>query len=146
MKYRKGIFIVVYRKENGRIFYLVMHRKLHWKGWEFPKGGIEKGETKEKTLARELKEEAGFFPEKIIEFNVNGKYRYTKKFSDRRDYTGQTYSLFAVEVKGEKASLDKKEHDDYKWLDFEKSIKLLTWEDQKKCLEIVNMFLKNEKI
>ena len=36
-KYRKGIFFVVYAKTKKGIKYLVLKRKLHWSGWEFPK-------------------------------------------------------------------------------------------------------------
>ena len=39
--YRKSVFIVVYRKTEKGILYLILKRKLHWVGWEFPKGGIE---------------------------------------------------------------------------------------------------------
>jgi len=44
--YRKAVFVVVYRetKTGKDRKYLILKRKLHWKGWEFPKGGLEKGE------------------------------------------------------------------------------------------------------
>ena len=72
-KYRKAVFIVVYRKEKDKILYLILKRKLHWKGWEFPKGGTEKREKLVQTLERELKEETGQSAIKIIKFNLNGK-------------------------------------------------------------------------
>ena len=40
-KYRPGIFIVTYRKNKGVIEYIILKRKMHWSGWEFPKGGLE---------------------------------------------------------------------------------------------------------
>ena len=45
-KYRKSDFIVVYSKEKDKIKYIVLKRKLHWKGWEFPKEGMEDKETR----------------------------------------------------------------------------------------------------
>ena len=42
-KYRKSVFGVAYCKDNdGKIEYIILKRKKHWKGWEFPKGKIEK--------------------------------------------------------------------------------------------------------
>ena len=49
-KYRQGIFIVTYAKIGKRIEYLILKRKLHWSGWEFPKGGMETRESYKKTL------------------------------------------------------------------------------------------------
>ena len=36
-----------------------MKRKKHWVGWEFPKGGVDKGESPRETAIRETKEECG---------------------------------------------------------------------------------------
>ena len=56
-KYRNAIFIVTYRCINkDKILYLILKRQLHWKGWEFPKGGIDFFETKKRAIKRELKE------------------------------------------------------------------------------------------
>ena len=50
--YRKALFIVAYRMINNNIKYLILKRKLHWKGWEFPKGGVELFETKKMGVKR----------------------------------------------------------------------------------------------
>lgn len=148
--YRKGVFIVVYRKNKNKIEYLVLQRKLHWKGWEFPKGGLKTWEKRkeEKAVLREIKEEVGGCKViKIKDMKVKGKYKYNKKMYDR-PWIGQTYHLFAVEVecKKNKIKIDKKEHSSYKWLDFEKAYKILTWPNQKRCLKIVNKTLKCNKM
>ncbi|MBU3913146.1 MAG: NUDIX domain-containing protein [Nanoarchaeota archaeon] len=137
-KYRKAVFIAVYRKEGKKILYLILKRKLHWKGWEFPKGGIENKETETSAVKRELKEETHQFPIKIIKFKEKGKYRYPKFLDDRPNIIGQTYRLFSAQIKDKKIKIDKKEHLAYKWLEFKKAIKILTWPNQKKCLRIVN--------
>ena len=59
-KWRPGIFIVTYKRVGKEIKYLILKRKLHWKGYEFPKGGIEKKESLKKKATRELKEETGY--------------------------------------------------------------------------------------
>ena len=112
LKYRKAVFIVAYAKTNQGIEYILLKRKLHWKGWEFPKGKIEKGEKKIQTAKRELKEETGHSALRIKKFNFSGKYNYNKVFPDRLGIKGQTFSLYAAQVKKGRVSLEKnpKEH------------------------------------
>jgi hypothetical protein len=63
---------------------------------------------------------------------------------DRPKKIGQTYSLFAVKVeKGNgKLKLDSVEHNGYKWASFKEAYRKLTWPNQKRCLRIVNLWLK----
>lgn len=143
--FRPAVFVVVYSKVKDKIEYLLLKRKLHWKGWEFPKGKIETGEKKEQTARREAREETGQRIIKLKKFNFSGKYLYKKKLPDRPNYIGQTFSLFAGEVKKNRVSLDKKEHAGFKWVEFGKAIKMLKWPNQKKSLRIVNSFLENSK-
>jgi len=145
-KYRKGVFFVVYNISKSKPIYLIQKRKLHWKGWEFPKGGVNFLESYKKAIKRELKEETGLSPIKITKFKEKGKYQYSKELRDRKDYVGQTYILYAVEVKKGKLQLDKREHYSAKWLEFNKALKTLTHSNQRKCLRIVNNFLKHGKV
>ena len=140
--YRKAVFIVVYRinQETKKPEYILLKRKLHWKGWEFPKGGIDKNETILQTVKRETKEETGFKPMKIINFNIKVKYKYAKILKDRPSVIGQTYHLLAAEInpKDNKIKMDTTEHSSFIWLPFKEAIKKLTWNNQKKALRIVN--------
>ena len=142
-KLRPAVFIIVYAKTLREIKYLLLKRKLHWKGWEFPKGKIEKGEKKKETAKREAHEETGLriLKNKIKKFNYSGKYLYHKKLPDRPGYIGQSFTLFAGEVKKGKIKLDKKEHSGHKWFGFEEAIKKLHWKNQKESLKIVNEWL-----
>jgi 8-oxo-dGTP pyrophosphatase MutT (NUDIX family) len=146
-KYRKSVFIVTYRKSKsifGKeiIKYLVLKRKLHWKGWEFPKGGLETKEANEKTIRREMKEETGQSPFNIKKYPIQGKYKYSKILKDRPNIIGQTFKLFSAELKKAKVKLDCNEHSIYKWLEFDKAIKLLTYSNQRRCLRIVEKELR----
>jgi len=133
-KFRRSVFLVV--RNNNK--YLLLKRKLHWKGWEFPKGGVEKGENLIQAVRRELKEETGLKIKKIVKFNLSGKYKYNKKYEDRQGLSGQTWRLFLVEVYPGKIKIDKREHSGFKWLDFKQAEKKLSWDNQKRCLRIVN--------
>ncbi|MFA6022604.1 MAG: NUDIX domain-containing protein [Candidatus Pacearchaeota archaeon] len=142
--YRRGVFLVVYKKEKGKVSYLLLKRKLHWTGWEFPKGGIEPGETAMQTIYRELKEETNLKPIKITAHDYEGKYNYDKKTKQdkkRKGYFGQSFKLYSVKIKSRNVKLDKKEHETYKWASFNEALDLLTWVDQKNSLNIVNKSL-----
>jgi len=141
MKYRKAVFIVTYAKVKEKVYYLILKRKLHWKGWEFPKGGIKFFEIKKQTIKREIKEETGLNSIKIKKFNISGRYKYDKKYPNRKGFIGQSFSLYSVEVKKEQVKIDRYEHSDYKWIEFEEAMKKLKWPNQKKCLNVVNNYL-----
>jgi 8-oxo-dGTP pyrophosphatase MutT (NUDIX family) len=144
--FRKAIFVVVYKLVNQKPEYLILKRKKHWKGWEFTKGGIEKGESKEETVKREVKEETGLKIKKLNKFNIQGKYFYKNALRDRKETIGQTYCLYSAEVFPGRVIFDKREHSKYIWLNYENAEKKLTWSNQKRCLKIVNQKLTNRKI
>jgi putative (di)nucleoside polyphosphate hydrolase len=141
--YRKAVFIVVYRINSitKKPEYILLERKLHWSGWEFPKGGIDEGETPRQAVERETKEETGLNSIKVRAYNVRGKYSYPKFLKDRPDKYGQTYELFSAEVSHGYVMFDCREHSNFMWLSFDDAFKKLTWSDQKKCLTIVNKSL-----
>lgn len=146
-KYRPGIFVVVFAKTKKGIEYLILRRKLHWRGWEFPKGGLQGTEKVFKKIGvlREVKEETGLRVKKIKKFPIKGKYRYQKELKDRPSIIGQTFTLFAAEVEKGKVNLKKNkdaEHSAYEWANFSQALKKLTWPNQKKCLKVVDAWLK----
>jgi len=149
-KYRKAVFAVVYARTKKGIEYIILKRKKHWKGWEFVKGKIDPFELKRKTAIREVFEETGYKPlgsKGIKKFNFSGKYKWEKLLPDRPGFVGQTFSLYAVEVKKDarkKIKISKKEHSDSQWVSFEKALKKITWPNQRKSLRIVNEWLKEE--
>jgi 8-oxo-dGTP pyrophosphatase MutT (NUDIX family) len=145
MKFRRCVFIVTYSKVGKGIKYLILKRKLHWNGWEFPKGGVESFELRRFAVKRELKEETGLHPIKINSFNEKGIYKYNKEYPDRKMISGQSYKLYSAEVDfSKKIKIDRLEHSSFKWVNFNEGIKKLTWPNQKKCLRIVNEFLSHK--
>jgi 8-oxo-dGTP pyrophosphatase MutT (NUDIX family) len=145
-KFRKGIFIVAYTLNNNRIpKYLILKRKLHWKGFEFPKGGKNLLETNRMTALREIKEETGLKVLKLKNHHLYGKYLYKKSFNDRAEFKGQSYVLFSAELKFGKPRLDKREHESAEWLYFVSAIKKLTHENQKECLRIVDKWIQKKR-
>lgn len=141
--YRKAVFVLGYSIKKGKPEYILLKRKLHWKGWEFAKGKIEKNEKKRDTAKRELREETGLSPVrgKIKRFNFSGKYNYNRIFPDRPGFKGQTFSLYAAQVKRGKVRISKKEHSGHKWVDFSRALKMVKFPNQKKSLKIVNSWI-----
>ena len=118
--------------------FLLLHRKLNWKGWEFPKGGIEKDEKFEDTIKRELFEETGIkkfsIIDKVDEFVYVDKIR--KKESFIKNYLVHVSSNSKVILNNEHA-LDGKiiiEHDDFKWCFAKEAVNLLTHKNQKESM------------
>lgn len=137
LKYRKGIFLVVYKKEKAKISYLLLKRKLHWVGWEFPKGGVEKRESLIEAARRELLEETGLSG-RLTDMKKKSSFLYPSGFRGWPGFQGMSYHVFAVEVKSKKIKLDKKEHITYSWLEYKKARNKLTHKNQKQSLKIVN--------
>ena len=143
-KYRKGIFCIAYAVKPLR--YLLLHRKLHWQGWEFPKGGSLAREEIENTVKREIMEETGLKAINIKKFPAKGKFIYDKKTQAERKARGFSYVLFSCEVRKGRVRLSRNEHDGYKWCNYSHALKLLKWPSQKKCLKIVNRAIKPKVI
>ena len=95
---------VVFKKENDRVFVLMINPKGRNYGpaedyWSFPKGHIEKGETPEQAATREIKEETGIisYAKKKLE-----DIKYTFKWGEDNVFKIVSYYLMGY-VSGEPA-------------------------------------------
>lgn len=128
--------VVFYREKNGKILYLLLHHE--WGHFDFPKGNIEKGEGLKDTAKREIKEETGL---KEIEFIPGFKehIKYFYKLRGKNIFKIVTFFLVQSKTKKVKVSF---EHKGYKWLPFEKAIKILKFKNAKELLRKADSFLK----
>ncbi len=78
--------------------------------WQFPQGGIDKGETPKEALLRELQEEIGCSSVEVIaEYPFWIKYDFPNRTSGKKVYPfdGQTQKYFLVKLKkGAEINLD----------------------------------------
>jgi 8-oxo-dGTP pyrophosphatase MutT (NUDIX family) len=101
-EWRPAIFVVPYFiNEKNVVEFLLLKRKLHWKGWEFCKGKIEKGETQKETVIRELREETGIkIKEKeIFDQRIAGENIFIQNHLPHAQEDRTNISLVFVEVK-----------------------------------------------
>lgn len=73
--------------EAGRVLLL---RHTYMRGWHFPGGGVERGETAEAALARELVEEAGVV--------VEGRPSLMSIYSSHPNFKGDHVLVYRVEA------------------------------------------------
>lgn len=129
--------IVVFRKENSKILYLVLH---YGKGhWDFPKGHIEKGETEKDAAVRETQEETGISDLNFIE-GFKEKIGYF--FRQGKKLVHKEVIYFLAETKTGEVKLSF-EHSGFEWLDYEKAIEKITFKSSKEILKKANDFLKS---
>lgn len=145
MPIEKSAGAVIFRKEGGKNFYLLLHypsssRITKKEYWGFPKGHIEKGEELEATAKREIEEETGL---RDIKF-INGFSEWEKYFfvSDgKKIFKIVTFLLAETKTKKIKISW---EHLGFKWFSYEEAIKKLIFKNAKEILKKANEFLSKE--
>lgn len=137
MNHQESAGFILFRRENNAILYLLLQ---HTNGdhWDFPKGRLENGETKQQAAVRELKEETGI--DGCIIPNFEEKIEYT--FIDLNgSSTHKTVFFFIAPTDIIYPTLSH-EHTDYAWLSYEQALKQLTYTTACDTLTKAHDFLK----
>lgn len=139
MEKQKSAGAVVFRKENEKIIYLILHyEEGHF---DFPKGHIEEGETEIETLIRETEEETGIKDLKLIH-GFKESINYYFKFDNQ--LINKDVVFYLAETKTKKVILSN-EHVGFFWFELDKAIEKLTHDNAKKILKKADEFLKTYK-
>jgi len=104
---------VVYKKEQGKTFVLLVKQSGHTLGWGIPKGHMEPGETYSKTAIREVKEEAGI--------DIKILTRLPHATLTRKNYKKIVVPYLAIQIDDSVPRCDHKMSEvvDVKWFDAE---------------------------
>ncbi len=131
--YETSCGAVVYRYINGQIRYLMIKNKrsTYW-GW--PKGHMERGETRYDTARREVLEETGLHVN--IHLGFEGKSRYS--LSDKTD---KIVYIYVASTTDKKTIIQKKEIDDYIWVPYKTAMVMMKFQNDRRILEKAARFL-----
>lgn len=120
--YRPNISCVVFREKfPGEREYLIVRKPRTQHAWQFPQGGIEKGESIEIAAKRELMEELGTT---MFELIKKSSHVYFYKFPDgaKDGFIGQKQMYYWIRFTGEDADIhiNKEELAEFAWIGEEK--------------------------
>ena len=151
MPREKSAGAVIYRKDFGNIYYLLLHytpsesgRKGHW---GFAKGHVEKDESEEQTAIREITEETGIKDIKITPgFKELEKYFFRKVYGlkgearKKAPWVFKSVIFFVTETKTKEVKISG-EHIGFLWLPYQEAFKKITFKNSKRLLEKANDFI-----
>ena len=134
--------IAYYNNDKSYWEFLLLKRSnttIYSEIWQGVTGKIENSELPYKTALRELMEETGLNAKKIWTIDK------VNTFYDANIDVMNLIPVFGVAVNSKNVIISK-EHSEYKWSNINETIKLITWEEQKKGVKIFHEMLKeNEK-
>ncbi|TSC95124.1 MAG: Bis(5'-nucleosyl)-tetraphosphatase [Parcubacteria group bacterium Licking1014_1] len=144
MPREKSIGAIIFRKEKGVIYYLILH--YHSGHWEFARGHGEEGESEITTAKREIEEETGLRNLRIIlgfreysKFFFRRTYGLSEKEKKKAPWVFKLVVLYLAETKIDDVKISG-EHKGYAWMPYEEAHKKLA-KNAKGILEKADKFL-----
>lgn len=141
MRYRHDVsagVIVFHRAEQGCRFLLVLSRLTKRPLWEFPKGGVDEGESLAEAAMRELREETGLRPSDvrlIPDFERREEYRFTTADGDERLLIRKEVTYYLAETSRTDVRIAEAEASEYAWLDRTEALRKLRYPGRRALLE-----------
>jgi len=120
--------VVLFRKENEKILFLLLHYPSGH--WDFVKGKMESGESPNETAVREAKEETGITDIKFFD-NFEEWIQYNFQFEGELVQKKVVFFLGETKTKDIKIS---HEHQNYTWMDYSASMEKITFDNAKTVL------------
>jgi len=127
--------IVLFRKEDAKILFLLLHYPSGH--WDFIKGKMEKGESIHQTAIRETEEETGITDITFLE-NFEEWIEYNFQYQGELIHKKVVFFLAETKTKDVKIS---HEHLDYAWMNYISSMEKTTFDNAKTVLTRAQMLL-----
>jgi bis(5'-nucleosidyl)-tetraphosphatase len=131
--------MIVFNRSAGRCrFLLVLSRLTKRPLWEFPKGGVDEGETLMQTALRELREETGIAAdavEIVPGFEWRESYRFTSGRETERTLIQKQVTYFLAETSVVEITLAASELSEYAWLDIDEATRRIKYPERRKMLK-----------
>jgi bis(5'-nucleosidyl)-tetraphosphatase len=136
-RHRSAGIIVFRRAGTECLFLLILSRLTKRPLWEFPKGGVDEGETVMQAAMRELYEETGISEAEVVlipEFQRTEDYRFTSGRSDSRSLIHKQVTYFLAETAKSEIVLSADESSEYAWLNLADATKRLRYKERRQLL------------
>ncbi|MDH3276585.1 MAG: NUDIX domain-containing protein [Nitrosopumilus sp.] len=120
--------VVLFRKENDKILFLLLHYPSGH--WDFIKGKMEEGESYHETAIRETKEETEISDVKFLD-NFEEWIQYNFQYQGNLICKKVVFFLGETQTKNVKIS---HEHLNYAWMDYTSAMEKTTFDNAKTVL------------
>ena len=126
---------VVYRlAEESRLFLLLQNAGK----WDFPKGGVEKGESELQTVVREVEEETGLKDLTL----VPGFRKVIEYFYRRNGKNIHKQVVYLLGITGEDKVKISFEHQGFGWFPYQEALDKASYENSKVTLAEAEKFIR----
>lgn len=142
-KLQQAAGVVLFRENGERTYLLVCSALTRKPLWEFPKGGIEAGETDREAAERELREEAGLAVEgyDVLDgFQEEEHYFFTCARGADRHRVQKQVTYFLAEWQRGKVQISE-EALDFRWATAGEAEQLLRFPEKRRVLRAAEAWL-----
>lgn len=141
MRYRRDVSagVIVFRRDpDGCRFLLLLSKLTKRPLWEFPKGGVDEGETLLQAALRELHEETGIAESQVTivdGFEHKEDYRFTSGKDEDRVFVRKAVTYFLGEVAVSEVRLSAHEASEFAWLSLTEARTKLRYAARRRMLD-----------